>query len=175
MRWTFARVWLAAVAVTAILLAAALVSWLSISLVAMLAVYLIAAFVTVAAVVVVLALPGFSSAVVRRVSRQRPADAPARPAHGGVQPRARRFSDARRLTTVELINAWRSSYAGLQRARTVGETARIAARRQQYIDELERRDPGGFERWLVSGDSPASDASSFLADDDGGAQLPEVS
>jgi hypothetical protein len=43
-------------------------------------------------------------------------------------------------------------------------TARFAVvrRRQEVLDELERRDPAGFESWLVAGAATNSDPASFL-------------
>jgi hypothetical protein len=43
-------------------------------------------------------------------------------------------------------------------------TARLAVvrRRQEVLDELERRDPAGFESWLVAGAATNSDPASFL-------------
>lgn len=71
---------------------------------------------------------------------------------------------ARDLTDAELSAAWSVSAAALDRARGRGETAqqaRLVASRQGYLDELERRDPAGFHRWLTSRAGLVSDPGAF--------------
>jgi hypothetical protein len=70
--------------------------------------------------------------------------------------------DLRLLPTPELVLAWRRSYAGLLRERTPAQIAAHAERRQRLLDELERRDAAGVERWLRSGARAASDPTRFL-------------
>lgn len=70
------------------------------------------------------------------------------------------------MTTAELVLAWRMSFNSLLRAQTTAATSEIVARRAQYLDELERRDPDGMRRWLDSGARAASDPSRFIHDDD---------
>lgn len=70
------------------------------------------------------------------------------------------------MTTAELVLAWRVSFNSLLRAQTTAATNEIVARRQQYLDELERRDPDGIRRWLDSGARAASDPSRFIHEDD---------
>lgn len=40
----------------------------------------------------------------------------------------------------------------------------IVARREAVLDELERRDPGGFARWLAAGPIPGSDPAAHVRD-----------
>ena len=70
--------------------------------------------------------------------------------------------DLSALTTGELVLAWRRSYAELLHVRTPSQQAASADRRQRLLDELERRDAEGVERWLRSGARAASDPSRFL-------------
>ena len=69
------------------------------------------------------------------------------------------------LTDTELCAAWPVSADQLDRARerrdTVEQT-RLAALREGYLDELERRDPAGFRRWMESGARAASDPGKFI-------------
>ena len=66
------------------------------------------------------------------------------------------------LSTSELVLAWRRSYSELSAARSPQQLESVAARRQQLLDELERRDGHGVQRWLHSGARAASDPSRFL-------------
>jgi hypothetical protein len=70
--------------------------------------------------------------------------------------------DLASMSTTDLVLAWRRSYAQLMRDRSAQQLAALAARRQQLLDELERRDSAGVERWLRSGARAASDPSRFL-------------
>lgn len=88
-----------------------------------------------------------------------------------IPPEERRVSDHPRrrcseMTTSELVHAWRASFTSLQRAQTTTAKNEIVDRRQQYLDELERRDPDGIRRWLDSGARAASDPSRFIHEDD---------
>src|SRR5690625_3528215 len=88
-----------------------------------------------------------------------------------IPPEERRVSDHPRRrcserTTSELVHAWRASFTSLQRAQTTTAKNEIVDRRQQYLDELERRDPDGIRRWLDSGARAASDPSRFIHEDD---------
>lgn len=66
------------------------------------------------------------------------------------------------LSTAELVRAWRGSFNSLLRAQTTAAISAIVVRRQQYLDELERRDPAGLQRWLASGARAASDPTRYL-------------
>ncbi|MGK3201112.1 hypothetical protein [Amycolatopsis sp. MEPSY49] len=66
------------------------------------------------------------------------------------------------LTTAELCVAWRRSYLLLLVA-TEGPACRLVVqRRQELLDELERRDRSGFLRWLDSGAEAGSDPAPYL-------------
>jgi hypothetical protein len=91
---------------------------------------------------------------------RRPNTAPAMP-----PPPVRRPSDAPStptLPTPDLCWAWRRSYVAVTRASKPDELIRIVALRAAYLDELERRDPTGFRRWLDSGARAASDPGRYL-------------
>lgn len=66
------------------------------------------------------------------------------------------------LPTEELCLAWRRSYLQLQRAADEPTRQQLVRARQAYLDELERRDPPGFIRWLASGARPGGDPSRYL-------------
>jgi hypothetical protein len=70
--------------------------------------------------------------------------------------------DLKSMTTTELVLTWRRSYSEFMRVRSAQQLAALAARRQQLLDELERRDSTGVERWLRSGARAASDPSRYL-------------
>ena len=55
------------------------------------------------------------------------------------------------LTDEELCQSWRASYTVLQHQPSAARMAATVAGRQTYLDELERRNPGGFAAWLASG------------------------
>jgi hypothetical protein len=66
------------------------------------------------------------------------------------------------LPTPALCWEWRRSYLAVTRASKPDELTRIVALRAAYLDELERRDPTGFRRWLDSGARAASDPGRYL-------------
>jgi hypothetical protein len=101
---------------------------------------------------------------VRRTRAAAPAPAePVEPIAVDVTPRPE--APVEKLSTPNLVLAWRYSYRALERATTHQARARIAALRQAYLDELERRDPAGVQRWLASGARAASDPTRFLTID----------
>lgn len=63
----------------------------------------------------------------------------------------------------ELCLAWRRSYFELQRADDEDARYGVVVRRQQYLDELERRNREGFVRWLASGARAGGDPLRYLA------------
>ncbi|MGY1610030.1 MULTISPECIES: hypothetical protein [unclassified Geodermatophilus] len=67
------------------------------------------------------------------------------------------------MTTAALGREWLSTTTAL--AGQLHPTARqsIVRRRQETLDELERRDPAGFARWLAEG-SPRSDPAGYLSE-----------
>ena len=62
-----------------------------------------------------------------------------------------------------LCFAWRSSYVTLQRPLSLNSRARLVDKRQEFLDELERRHPRGFSAWLESGARAAGDPSKYIA------------
>lgn len=80
------------------------------------------------------------------------------PPAAGVAPEAYRA-----LSTPHLCLAWRSSYLRLHRATTCPATAEVVLARQRLLDELERRDHTGFQRWLSTGARAASDPSRYIS------------
>lgn len=69
------------------------------------------------------------------------------------------------LTTGQLCVAWEMSGALLSRALPGAERDQIVALRRRYLDELERRDPDGFRRWLDAGSAWGDEPGRYL---DGG-------
>lgn len=55
----------------------------------------------------------------------------------------------RSLSYTELCRAWQDSYVDLEGTGDAAVRLRLAAIRRAYLDELERRDPAGFTRWLA--------------------------
>lgn len=68
------------------------------------------------------------------------------------------------LTTPELVRAWRMSYNSLFSAESTAALSAVVAQRQEYLEELERRDPAGLRRWLASGARAAGDPTRYLRD-----------
>jgi hypothetical protein len=66
-----------------------------------------------------------------------------------------------RLTTSELCTAWITTGQHL-RAASSPAALPLVRLRQLYLDELERRDPVGFNAWLASSASAAGDPRRFL-------------
>ncbi|MGI8457522.1 MAG: hypothetical protein ACR2LI_05365 [Propionibacteriaceae bacterium] len=69
------------------------------------------------------------------------------------------------LTMAELCDTWRQSQISLARLQAISDVAgqfHLATVRELCLDELERRDPHGFARWLAHDVEPASDPSRYL-------------
>lgn len=69
------------------------------------------------------------------------------------------------MTGPELCRAWRTSSTVLQRLNGGADVARqaeLVESRQHYLDEMERRDPSGFLRWLEADARPGSDPSKYV-------------
>jgi hypothetical protein len=66
------------------------------------------------------------------------------------------------LSLDELCLAWRRSFVQLQHAGDERGRHIVISSRQAYLDELERRDPPGFAKWLDSGARAAGDPSRFV-------------
>jgi len=57
---------------------------------------------------------------------------------------------------------WRTSFNALLHTTSVAERLRLIETRSALLDELARRDPEGFGRWISSGARAASDPARFL-------------
>lgn len=55
------------------------------------------------------------------------------------------------LDDEELCLAWRRSFRLLEGSPTTAQRLSVVEQRQQYLDELQRRSPGGLAAWLASG------------------------
>jgi len=68
------------------------------------------------------------------------------------------------LSTAALGREWILSTAALGVRLEPATRQSIVHRRQAALDELERRDPVGFARWLASGPRPGSDPAEYVRD-----------
>lgn len=66
------------------------------------------------------------------------------------------------LPTAALGREWLLTTAALTRRLDPPARQAIARRREEALDELERRDPAGFARWLAGGPVPGSDPADFV-------------
>jgi len=66
------------------------------------------------------------------------------------------------LSTEQLCWRWRTSFTALHNSPSWVARARLARDRQHYLDEMERRAPAAFRRWLDSGARAAGDPGSYL-------------
>ncbi len=67
------------------------------------------------------------------------------------------------MSTPELCLAWRRSYRALTDAPGGQTHADIVIMRRAMLDELERRDPTGFRRWLEDGARASSDPGRYMS------------
>jgi hypothetical protein len=72
------------------------------------------------------------------------------------------------LSTPELCLAWRRSYLTLVDLPAGSARCELVAMRQSMLDELERRDSAGFQRWLDDGARAGGDPGRYLAAGPGG-------
>ena len=70
--------------------------------------------------------------------------------------------DLGQLSDAELGRAWSRSHTRLVRARDGAELRRITELRRRQLDEMERRNPAGFRRWIGSGGWVLGDRAPFL-------------
>ena len=94
-----------------------------------------------------------SAAEVLRLAVEPP---PARPAGDS------RMLPVAALSTRALGQEWVRTTAALAGRLSPAARASLVGRREEALDELERRDPDGFARWLVAG--PGSDPADFVRD-----------
>ncbi|WIY00493.1 hypothetical protein QRX60_41620 [Amycolatopsis mongoliensis] len=121
-------------------------------------------FVSGAGILGVLALAGYRCAPRARRPR-RAGDPPATAGdRGDPRPAVQSPAALPDLDVEELCWAWRRSYSQLQVVRDSGTREQLVLVRRACLDELERRDPAGFRRWLASGARAGSDPSRFIRD-----------
>lgn len=61
-----------------------------------------------------------------------------------------------------LCQAWADSYVRLGKTTTGAQRVQLVAYRHQLLDEIERRDPEGFARWLRTASTAGGSPSSYL-------------
>lgn len=66
------------------------------------------------------------------------------------------------MSLSDLCRRWRASTAHLGAAAGPAEIGLVSILRAAYLDELERRDPRGFDAWLGQGDAAVGDPEQFL-------------
>jgi hypothetical protein len=66
------------------------------------------------------------------------------------------------LSNAQLAREWHTSYTALKTARDPKSLELICALRRRQLDEIERRAPGGFDRWISSGTWVRGDSAPFL-------------
>ncbi|MGY2064639.1 hypothetical protein [Blastococcus sp. SYSU DS0619] len=66
------------------------------------------------------------------------------------------------LPTAALGEEWLRTGTALQGSLAPAARQRIVSRRAQVLDELERRDPAGFARWLAAGPLRGGDPAGFV-------------
>lgn len=66
------------------------------------------------------------------------------------------------LTTAELGQEWLRTSAVLAGRLDAAARASLVARREETLDELERRNPDGFARWLAAGPTLSSDPAGYV-------------
>ncbi|MCZ2858266.1 hypothetical protein [Blastococcus sp. VKM Ac-2987] len=69
------------------------------------------------------------------------------------------------LPTTALGEEWLRTGTALQGSLPPAARQRIVSRRAQVLDELERRDPAGFARWLAAGPLHGGDPAGFVRSD----------
>ena len=66
------------------------------------------------------------------------------------------------LSNAQLAREWHTSYTALSAARDAAALERICALRRCQLEEIERRTPGGLQRWIESGAWVRGDSAPFL-------------
>jgi hypothetical protein len=69
------------------------------------------------------------------------------------------------LSTSVLVSEWSRTTAALASRLEPAVRQAIVRRRHELLDELERRDPAGFARWLAAGAAGQSDPAAFVRGD----------
>ncbi|RBY94134.1 hypothetical protein DQ244_01875 [Blastococcus sp. TBT05-19] len=78
----------------------------------------------------------------------------------GVRPHPVRSVDA--LTTGDLAEEWLRTGSSLQGRLSPAARQALVTRRAHVLDELERRDPSGFARWMAAGPLASADPAGFV-------------
>jgi uncharacterized membrane protein YphA (DoxX/SURF4 family) len=81
---------------------------------------------------------------------------------------ARLLPPVAQLSTRALGREWVRTTAALAGRLAPVVRASLVRRREDALDELERRDPVGFARWLAAGPEPGSDPADWLHSDSAG-------
>jgi hypothetical protein len=81
---------------------------------------------------------------------------------------ARLLPPVEQLTTRALGQEWVCTTAALAGRLEPVVRASLVRRREDTLDELERRDPDGFARWLAAGPLPGSDPADWMRTDSAG-------
>lgn len=98
--------------------------------------------------------PGTSKAAAQTAE----AAQPQRPAQPILEP----APNFQRLDDSELCWRWRTSFAALQHTVSSADRLHLIVTRAALLDELARRDPQGFSRWLNEGARAASDPARYF-------------
>jgi hypothetical protein len=78
------------------------------------------------------------------------------------QPVVEERSSLAMLSNAQLAHEWHVSYTALTMARDPGSLELIYTLRRRQLDEIERRAPSGFHRWISSGSWVRGDSAPFL-------------
>jgi len=93
------------------------------------------------------------------------ANAPAAPVPHGPATTPVRDLPVAKLSTAALGTEWLRTSSALTGRLQPAARASIVRRRQETLDELERRDPVGFARWIAAGPVPGSNPAQFVHGD----------
>ena len=88
-----------------------------------------------------------------------------RPSGGTVVPLTGAGAPVGSMTVQDLGREWLRTSAALAQLRSPVARQALVARRQESLDELERRDPVGFARWLDAGATVDSDPARYVNSD----------
>lgn len=78
------------------------------------------------------------------------------------QPVVEERSSLAMLSNAQLAHEWHVSYTALTMARDPGSLELIYGLRRRQLEEIERRAPSGFHRWISSGSWVRGDSAPFL-------------
>ena len=67
------------------------------------------------------------------------------------------------LTTEQLCSAWQASFEAVSGSGDAERMTALSGLRRDYLDELERRDPGGFDLWMALHAHPGDDPRPHLS------------